>query len=177
MESSNGSEETTLKLSMSIRSRPDRIASIASASINRTIRTVTPSLWSSKALRMAGASRSDRCRKGRSPRKLASSRLNASSLRQRDNSMISKRSASCWSVINARFAFPPGADQWQLDVIGEKSESVEQDLLLAMRAGQHRMQLVDDESSRLDELQKVPGDATQLGDGVVVVRGRAQGIQ
>jgi hypothetical protein len=30
MESSNGSEGTTLKLSMSIRSRPDRIASMAS---------------------------------------------------------------------------------------------------------------------------------------------------
>jgi hypothetical protein len=83
MESSNGGEGTTLKLSMSIRSRPDRIASMASASISRTMRTVTPSLWSSKALRTAGASRSDCCRKGSSPRKLASSRLKASSLRQR----------------------------------------------------------------------------------------------
>jgi hypothetical protein len=58
MGSSNGSEETTLKLSMSIGSRQDRIASMASASIKRTMRTVTPSLWSSKALRTAGASRS-----------------------------------------------------------------------------------------------------------------------
>jgi len=71
----------------------------------------------------------------------------------------------------------PGADQWQLDVIGEKSESIEQNLLLALRAGQHRVQLVDDQGSRFDELQKIPGDATQLGDVVVVARGGDQSIQ